>query len=1151
MTSVLADFVKTNSRFSRSANVERDHGGSAIDGYVPTGRALDVISRIAGGLTDSSAGRTFSITGPHGGGKSSLAVFLDGLMAGASTAEFKTAHSILESIDPLVDVQLREGLRAVKAGRSGFIRAFSTARNEPVAVTIARALHRGATRQVGSNQDLTPASFASGRRVPTATDIRDCIQRMTQVQPVLLIIDEFGKNLEYFASSGTDGDPFLLQELAEMTQGIDAAPLIVITMQHLSFDEYVQGSSTARRREWSKVQGRFQDVPYIETPAQSRRLIASALEQDERLKTAAAKWIAQHRASLDAHGLRDIAEDAAAAMPLHPMALAVLPDLCSRYGQNERTLFSFLTGAEPSALPQYLAKTAWDPAAGSEIPLAGLDVLYDYFLESSGSMIGVADGASRWMEIETRIRDTAGLTPEQLRVLKTIGLLNLVASGGRIRASRALLELALGAQADGVDGFDEALESLIEAGLITYRAFSDEYRIWHGSDYNLRRVIDNARDVYNGAELVDLLGDALSLEPLVAGRHSQRTGVLRVFARQFIAGNTRELEEPLDPAWDGIVYYATDSNIDPISAPRPADGRPAVYVVPENVAIVREAAIDAAALNSALRSAETEDADWVAKQELVERASVAQQRLQTIVGQTWDVRADWLLAGTGESLDPRRGLSALLSEVADRAYPSTPHIANEMIARRELTSQGAKARRFLTDALLINESEDAFGIDGYGPDRAIYEAVYRKTGIHRLTDVGIRALHPPTDRTWKAVWALMNSAFDSATDSRLQLADVCSQMKLPPIGLKDGIIPLLLITGLVARRDEVAVYEHGSLVLSIDDAVAERLTKNLGHFSIKNTQTRSGKRSVVIESLVDRLAITSTDGSKSPTFLNVATALYRELRKLSPFAQRTRLGLSSEAIAVREAFHQAAEPDVLIFDSLPRILGFPPFNGRGRVDEGVADEFAERLANAIRELSGSYSRLMTSVRDQLAHATSTGGSLSEIRQALAADATRLDGHVLEPRLRAFVGSLGRPLDDQAWLENVAMVVCDGQAPRVWTDDIAGRFPLRVAELGGALRRTSALLHDRLAANLKQGYLSSRITLTWPDGTESVELLALTEPERAAIDPHFERIIDALVAGGMSRSAVCRMLMARLAAEHRAADSHSAAFKIGSEDQRHA
>src|SRR4051812_23415035 len=116
MKPVLADCVKTSRRFSRSANVERDHGGAAIDGYVPTGRALDVISRIAGGLSDPAAGRTFSITGPHGGGKSSLAVFLDALLAEASSAEFKSAHSILEAIDASVDDRLRTAMRTVKAG---------------------------------------------------------------------------------------------------------------------------------------------------------------------------------------------------------------------------------------------------------------------------------------------------------------------------------------------------------------------------------------------------------------------------------------------------------------------------------------------------------------------------------------------------------------------------------------------------------------------------------------------------------------------------------------------------------------------------------------------------------------------------------------------------------------------------------------------------------------------------------------------------------------------------------------------------------------------------------------------------------------------------------------------------------------------------
>jgi hypothetical protein len=134
-----------------------------------------------------------------------------------------------------------------------------------------------------------------------------------------------------------------------------------------------------------------------------------------------------------------------------------------------------------------------------------------------------------------------------------------------------------------------------------------------------------------------------------------------------------------------------------------------------------------------------------------------------------------------------------------------------MIARRELTSQGAKARRFLIDALLKNESSEAFGIEGYGPDRAMYEAIFRKTGLHRSTE-DVWALHPPSDRSWKPVWTRINSEFDCAAETRVSLAEVGGRLTLPPLGLKDGIIPLLLIAALIARGDEIALYEHGSLV---------------------------------------------------------------------------------------------------------------------------------------------------------------------------------------------------------------------------------------------------------------------------------------------------------------------------------------------------
>lgn len=222
MKPVLADFFRVRSRFSRAANIERDHGASAIDGYVPTGRALDIISRIAAGLMEPAAGRTFSITGPHGGGKSSLAVYLDGLFSASSSPEARDAHSILETIDPSVDANLRTGIRAIDAESPGFIRAFATARNESVAATVGRALHIGATRQFGPSQRLVPEGFGSGDDAPTLGEIRHCVTRMAKTQPVLLVIDEFGKNLEHFATSGAEGDPFLLQELAELTQGAKA-----------------------------------------------------------------------------------------------------------------------------------------------------------------------------------------------------------------------------------------------------------------------------------------------------------------------------------------------------------------------------------------------------------------------------------------------------------------------------------------------------------------------------------------------------------------------------------------------------------------------------------------------------------------------------------------------------------------------------------------------------------------------------------------------------------------------------------------------------------------------------------------------------------------------------------------------------------------
>ena len=189
MKTRLNEFVAVNPRFARSANIERDKGVEALRGYVPTGRAIDVVRRVGLGLQDSAAGRTFSITGPHGGGKSSMALFLGALLADRKGAEHKTAFDLLRDVDDEAAQILLQGLEAVSPSGKGFARALVTASREQVGETLTRAIRQ-----------LKSAKTARTTKQSTV----EVLGRFAKSTPTLIIIDEFGKNLEAFAEGDAE-----------------------------------------------------------------------------------------------------------------------------------------------------------------------------------------------------------------------------------------------------------------------------------------------------------------------------------------------------------------------------------------------------------------------------------------------------------------------------------------------------------------------------------------------------------------------------------------------------------------------------------------------------------------------------------------------------------------------------------------------------------------------------------------------------------------------------------------------------------------------------------------------------------------------------------------------------------------------------------
>ena len=150
----LANAIEIKSRFSSSINLERDTTKGSLSGYIPTGRALDVVRRLAHGVADSSLGRSISITGPHGGGKSSLAVFIDCLVSPNSSKEYKDAVALLKEFDAELARYWIESIKNLRGSSSGFYKAVATANREPIIVSLLRALQRATEEKTGPNSAL-------------------------------------------------------------------------------------------------------------------------------------------------------------------------------------------------------------------------------------------------------------------------------------------------------------------------------------------------------------------------------------------------------------------------------------------------------------------------------------------------------------------------------------------------------------------------------------------------------------------------------------------------------------------------------------------------------------------------------------------------------------------------------------------------------------------------------------------------------------------------------------------------------------------------------------------------------------------------------------------------------------------------------------
>ena len=1109
---VLADHISVLDRFARSTNLERDVDRlEPLDGYVVTARALDVVERVAAVAASGAAGGAWSLTGPYGSGKSSLALLLDAAFGPAGPTRTR-AWKLIDETSPAVGESIRRAHERYRSMDSGFQRGLITASREPIGRTLLRALQTAALRRYGKlpssgtfraantlSRAIEDAATNDPRRAgPSATDVIEIARCLAENAPLLLIIDEFGKNLEAIGDS-TEADPYLLQQLAEAGQG-SGLPIYLLTLQHLSFENHLADAAGPRRREWAKVQGRFEDIAYVESSRQSRALIGTVfVVTDENLRKRIALWARPHASAMRSLGIAEMAnpEVVASCYPLHPLAAMLLPELCNRYGQHERTLFSFLTGLHSASAASFLTTTRL-PSRGA-LPSLGLETVYDYFVSCDAQAEIASDRLRRWSEIALRLRDLHGLSPRQTRLAKAIALLNLVSVGGTVRASSEVLSLIDDSSAD-------LLTRLDEAGVVTFREFADEYRIWQGTDVDIRRLMELARQNVERQPLLEVLSGLDRPTPIVAAGHSAKHDVFRVFVRRYASGG--EHIEPLDafsPS-DGevLLVVGADRRLPKLASPAAA-GKPTVAAIPQDLSALDRAAREVAAVTVVLNDPAVES-DWVARRELTERLAESQAAFRDAMMATFGTGAcQWILIGDSgaKELCTGRG-SAALSEAADLAYPSTPVVGNEMLNRTDLTSQGAKARRLLLEAMIERRSEANLGLEGYGPEVAMYRAFVARTGLHvRVPGSEAYDFRTPTDTSLLPAWKALEQECERAKSHRVNLKDIHAVLLLPPFGMKAAVISVFVTAALLAFRDEIAIYEHGTFRSLLTPDLSERMVRNPGHFEIKHFANATGARRQVIEALARRLGeVTGFGKHRVGNVLSLVGLLVSQVRNLDDYTRRTR-NLSAATQKVRDAIAMAIEPDELLFNTLPTALGFRPVPA-GTKTYAKDGEYADSLGVALEELTECHDRLLAELFRFLLDT-----SAESSRLAITGQAAALDNEVLNPSVRAFVGTLANAgLDtNAAWISAVATVVV-GKSPTEWDDDDLARLRRELPQRVAAFQRLVAL-HAERRADGGGPFDALRVTITRPDGREHVGLVDIDRSQRALVDKAIGDVLKTL------------------------------------------
>ena len=1055
----LSDQIKVNKSSVRSVNIAYDLNNSSIlENYLLTPQVLQSFSRIINGLQNNGS-RAWTLTGPYGSGKSFFSLFLTKLLT-FDRGDRIIALNKLSNVDSILKEQVEEIVKDSKGYFPITITGYRASLDECVRSSIHKALRQSENSALLkiSEQDVDQDNSNPDVYQPNKVRVLSLIDQITQAlittntdyKGILFVFDEMGKTLEQASYHNQENDIYLLQEMAEHT---NRNGNLLIGVLHQSFERYASILDNSTQREWAKVQGRFEDIPFQEPPIQQMRLLERTLsrpdlgEYEQFIKSTAEKS-AQDGWNPNLMLPGEFIRIATEVYPFHPSTLAVLPYFFRRLAQNERSIFAFLSSQEPFGFQDFInrheAKTYFR-----------LPDLFDYLLTNYQGRIFSSGRARTLSEASDRLENVANLTDLEIKIVKTISLLNWMSEITHINATETLINSALIDLTTSNQEIKKSLNNLIKRSIVVFRRFNQSFNIWQGSDVDLEERISEGFNKLTGSiSLAESLEKYLPPRPLVARKHSYKTGTLRYFEIRYIDINTvNRINTTPGQGASGILFLCLPkklSEIDEFITWAKSDlisSKANIIVGVTNKAVrMAELILELAVLNWVKEETSELRDDPVARKELRTRVGNVQNLISLELEESLSIQKISTSSTNrffhcGNELDTQtKSLIQILSEVLDKNFNLSPILWNEIINRNKLSSQGAQARKIIIHSILSDSHLEHFGYQGFPPQRSMYENILGTSGIHRQ-ESGAWVIRPPLDNETNLlpVWRFLEELIFTKSIDQTTVQDLFDKMHAEPFGLSYGVAPILLCAFLKINQGETTLYQQGALLPEPSPANWDLLISRPDLFSVAGFSI-TGARKKLIERFASGFGVEAA-------LMPVVRILVKGVRSLPEHTKVTKK-LSPSALAVREVIQQASSPEKLLFVDIPNAMQLVEITPQ--TSDLEIQYFFEEMNAVNSELTSEIDRLFTWGRDVLMQACgieATENGWGSFRMI----ASKLAGNTNQPEMKSLYIRASELADPLAALESVLAFIAN-RPPRNWTDMDTDRYLGRMNDLGRMFKK---------------------------------------------------------------------------------------------------